>query len=81
MTDAVKTVSSWRKVFAGVLDFLTVFFVGGYIIGYSTDDLTTDGFKLDGMPALILFAVIVVYFVVGGIYLGGTIWQRILGTR
>ncbi len=81
MTDVVKPVSTWRKVFAAVLDFLTVFFVGGYVIGYSTGDLTADGFKLDGMPALILFAVIVVYFVVGSKYLGGTIWQRILGTR
>ena len=81
MADVVKPVSTWRKVFAAVLDFLTVFFVVGYVIGYSTGDLTTDGFKLDGMPALILFAVIVVYFVVGSKYLGGTIWQRILGTR
>ncbi len=81
MTDVVKPVSTWRKVFAAILDFLTVFFVGGYIIGYSTGDLTTDGFKLDGMPALILFALIVVYFVVGSKYLGGTIWQRILSAR
>ena len=81
MIDVVKPVSTWRKVFAAVLDFLTVFFVGGYVIGYSTGDLTTDGFKLDGLPALILFAVVVVYFVVGSKYLGGTIWQRILGTR
>jgi hypothetical protein len=81
MTDVVKPVSTWRKVFAAILDFLTVFFVGGYVIGYSTGDLTSDGFKLDGMPALTLFAVIVVYFVVGSKYLGGTIWQRILGTR
>ena len=81
MADAVKPVSTWRKVFAAILDFLTVFFVGGYVIGYSTGDLTAGGFALDGMPALILFAAIVVYFVVGGKYLGGTIWQRILGTQ
>jgi len=81
MTDVVKPVSTWRKVLAAVLDFLTVFFVGGYVVGYLTSDLTSDGFKLDGMPALILFAVIVVYFVAGSKYLGGTIWQRILRTR
>jgi hypothetical protein len=80
MIDAVKPVSTWRKVFAAILDFLTIFFVGGYVIGYATGTLTSDGFKLDGMPALILFAVIVVYFVVGH-YFGGTIWQRILRTR
>jgi hypothetical protein len=53
---------------------------GGYVIGYATDNLTSDGFKLDGMLALILFAVVVVYFVVGQ-YFGGTIWQRVLGAR
>ncbi len=81
MADEVKPVSTWRKVFAAILDLLTVFFVGGYVIGYATDDLTSDGFKLDGMPALILFAIVIVYFVVGSKYLGGTIWQRILGAR
>ena len=30
------------------------------------------------MPALILFALLIVYFVAGSKYLGGTIWQRIL---
>lgn len=80
MIDAVKPVWTWRKVFAAILYFLTIFFVGGYVIGYATGTLTSDGFKLDGMPALILFAVIVVYFVVGH-YFGGTIWQRILRTR
>jgi hypothetical protein len=60
---------------------LTVFFVGGYVIGSLTGNLTGDGFKLEGMPALILFALIIAYFVVGSRYLGGTIWQRVLGTR
>jgi hypothetical protein len=64
-----------------VLDFLSVFFVGGYVIGSLTGNLTGDGFKLEGMPALILFALIIAYFVVGSRYLGGTIWQRVLGTR
>jgi hypothetical protein len=78
MTDIVESVATWRKVLAAILDFFTVFFVGGYAIGQFTGDVTSEGFKLEGMPALILFAVIVVYFVVGSKYLGGTIWQRIL---
>ncbi len=36
MADVVKPVSTWRKVFAAILDFLTVFLAGGYVIGYST---------------------------------------------
>ena len=78
MTDQTRPVATWRKVLAGLFDFLTVFFVGGYVIGKSTGNLTDDGFKLEGLPALLLFAVIIAYFVVGRKYLGGTIWQRIL---
>jgi hypothetical protein len=78
MTDAVQPVATWRKVLAAILDFATVFFGGGYLIGYLTGNLTSEGFKLEGLPALILFAVLIVYFVAGSKYLGGTIWQRIL---
>lgn len=78
---AAKTVATWRKVVAAILDFLTVFFVGGYAIGKLTGNLTDDGFKLEGAPALVLFALIIAYFVIGSKYLGGTLWQRILRTR
>jgi DMSO reductase anchor subunit len=78
MTDVVKPVATWRKVLAAILDFLTIFFVGGYAIGYLTGNMTREGFNLQGVTALILFAVIIVYFVVGSKYAGGTIWQRIL---
>lgn len=81
MTDVVKPVATWRKVIAAMLDFLTVFFVGGYAIGSLTGNVTDGGFKLEGMPALILFAAIIIYFVVGSKYLGGTIWQRVLRAR
>ena len=80
MTDIVQPVATWRKVLAAVLDFVTIFFAGGYAIGYLTGNLTAEGFNLEGMTALILFAVVIVYFVVGSKYLGGTIWQRILYT-
>jgi hypothetical protein len=36
MTDVVRPVATWRKALAAVVDFLTVFFVGGYVIGYLT---------------------------------------------
>jgi hypothetical protein len=81
MSDPAKPIATWRKVVAAILDFLTVFFVVGYIIGRLTGNTTEGGFNLSGWPALILFAVIIVYFVVGYKYAGGTIWQRILRTR
>jgi len=81
MSEAARPVATWRKVLAAIFDFLTVFFAGGYLIGHLTGNLTDDGFKLDGAPALLLFAVIVAYFVVLGRFLGGTLWQRVLRTR
>jgi len=79
MTD--QPVPTWRKIAAAILDFITVFFGGGYAIGAMTGSLTAEGFKLEGMPALILFALLIIYFVVGSKYLGGTIWQRVLYPR
>ncbi|WP_249132679.1 MULTISPECIES: hypothetical protein [unclassified Bradyrhizobium] len=40
-----------------------------------------NGFSLTGGPALLLFALIVLYFYLGWKVLGGTLWQRILGAR
>lgn len=76
-----KRAAGWRKVLAVVLDFIFVFFIAGYAVGYLTGNLTNDGFDLKGAPALIVFAAIAVYFVVFIRFLGGTIWQRVLGVR
>jgi len=53
----------------------------GYSIGYLTGGLTEDGFNFHGGPAFVLFALIILYFVVFSRYLGGTLWQRLLGVR
>jgi hypothetical protein len=76
-----KPVSTWRKVVAAILDFLFVMFIGGYAIGYMTGNLTDEGFSFNGAPALILFAIIILYFVIFTKYLGGTLFQRLLGVR
>ena len=76
-----RKVSHLRIVAVAILDFFTVFFVGGYIIGKLTGNTTEGGFSLNGMPALLLFGVIIIYFVVGTKYAGGNIWQRALKTR
>lgn len=81
MAETNKPVATWRRIAATILDFVTVFFGGGYAIGALTGSLAADGFKLEGMPALVLLALTVVYFVAGNKYLGGTIWQRVLYPR
>ena len=70
---------TWKRATAAILDFFTIFFAAGYAIGRLTGGLTDDGFKLDGWPALLLFAVVVAYFVVSRKWLGGSLWDRILG--
>jgi DMSO reductase anchor subunit len=75
------TVPTWKKVVAAILDFFTVFLIGGFIIAKLAGGETEGGFELKGLPALVLFALIVAYFVIGHRYAGGTIWQRILKTR
>ena len=76
MSDSPNVPPTWKVVSAAILDFLTVFFVGGLVIAWATGNLTQNGFALNGAPALLLFALIVVYFVAGKRAFGGTIWRR-----
>jgi len=75
----VRPASAFKRGVAAVLDFFTVFFAGGYIIGKLTNETTPEGFSLSGGAAIALFALIVVYFYVGRKLLRGTLWDRILG--
>ena len=75
-----KKVSSFRIVMAAILDFFTIFIIGGYLVARFSGNTTEGGFQLEGVPALILFAIMIAYFVLGR-YLGGTLWQRILKTK
>ena len=70
----------FKKIIAGILDAITSFGGFGYLIAKVTGNTTESGFSLNGAPAIILFALVIAYFVIGS-KLGGTIWQRILGTR
>lgn len=74
MSDPVPT---WRIVLAAILDFFTVFFVGGYVIAKLTGNVTESGFRLNGLPAVALFVVLILYFVLAR-RVGGTLWQRLL---
>jgi DMSO reductase anchor subunit len=81
MSQTAAPAAVWKRVVATILDFLTVFIGGGYLIGRATGSLTPDGFNLTGVPALLLFALIVAYFFAGRRVLGGTLWDRVLGIR
>lgn len=74
-----KPVATWRKVVAAILDF--IFVLAGYIVARFTGNTTDQGFELNGAPAFIVFAVVVLYFIVFRPFLGGTLFQRLLGAR
>src|ERR1044072_8337335 len=73
--------ATWKLVLAAILDFITAFAVFGYLVAAATGGLTSNGFSLTGLPALLLFALIIAYFVIFNKFLGGTIWRWILGAR
>jgi len=76
-----KQIATWRKVVAAILDFIFVFAIAGYAVGYMTGNLSDNGFELKGAPAFIVFAIVVFYFLIFRRYLGGTVFQRLLGAR
>jgi hypothetical protein len=78
---APKPVSTWRNVFAAILDFIFIFGIAGYAIAAFTGNTTESGFDLKGGPALLLFAIVILYFIVFRRYLGGTVFQRLLGAH
>jgi hypothetical protein len=76
-----KPVATWRKVVAFILDLVFSFAILGYIIGWFTGGLTDKGFELQGGPALLLFGLVILYFIAFRRFLGGTVFQRLLGAR
>jgi len=79
MAEPVTPAPVWKRVAASVLDLIMVFFVGGYLIGAATGGLKPGGFDLNGWPAALLLAVVIVYFYVGRRIAGGTLWDRFFG--
>ena len=73
--------ATWRKIAAAALDFFFAFFIAGFFVGYLTGKMTKDGFQLEGVPALVVFAAVALYFVIFTKFLGGTVWQRVFGVR
>ena len=75
--EATQRPATWRIILAAIFDFLTAFFVFGFVVGSLTGQLTPNGFSLSGWAAALCFALIVAYFVIGN-RIGGTLWKRIL---
>jgi len=65
---------------AGLFDLITSFAGFGYIIAKFTGNTCQNGFQLNGLPALVVFALIIVCFFLMPRFAGGTIWQHILPT-
>jgi uncharacterized RDD family membrane protein YckC len=70
---------TWKKIVAFLIDFFGSFFIFGYLIAYFSGDLSASGFELQGMPALLLFALIISYFIIMKKFFGGTFGKKLLG--
>ena len=70
-----------RMVIAFVIDVLLSFALFGWVIALVTGSTTEAGFSLEGLPALILFALVIAYFIIMNKFLGGTLGRRLLGVR
>ena len=70
--------STFKVVVAFILDLILSFVVFGYIIATITGDTTEGGFQLEGVPALVLFLLVIGYMV-GMPYIGGRLFQRLFG--
>jgi hypothetical protein len=79
MAEPAAAAPVWKRILAPILDWITVFAVGGYLIGAATGNLEPGGINLQGWPALLLFAVVIGYFYVGRRVVGGTLWDRFFG--
>lgn len=72
--------ATWRVVIAFIFDLFGSFMLFGYIIAALTGGTTEGGFSLSGLPALILFALVIAYMVLMPRY-GGRVFQRFLRAR
>lgn len=63
-TEAHGSPVTWHAVLAAIVDFLTAFWISGMLVATIAGGRTQGGFSLQGMPALLCFALIVAYFVI-----------------
>jgi len=67
-----------KKFIAFIIDIVISFGFVGYFIALLTGQITPSGFSLSGIPALILFIEIILYFTVLKKKLGKTPGQKLL---
>lgn len=70
--------STWVIIIVAILDFLLIFVGGGKVISLLSGESVEGGFKLKGLPALGLFALVFLYFW-GMKKIGGTVFERLFG--
>lgn len=66
----------FRLILAAICDFIFIFALAGYLIAKVTGGTTEGGFELNGLPALVLFAIVIAYFWFAPKF-GGTLFRRL----
>jgi hypothetical protein len=78
--ESAQRIAGWRYVLAFIIDLILAFAVIGYVVAALTGNLTSGGFNMEGGPALVTFALIIAYFVLGGRF-GFRLGDRLFGIR
>jgi len=77
MPAIIERAAIWKRLAAFYVDFCTVYYGGGYLIDLAVGEPSKHGGYFHGIIALAHLAVVVLYFIVGWLYAGGTLWDRI----
>lgn len=70
---------TWKKIIAFIIDFFGSFLIFGFAIGYLTGNAHEASFNLNGLPAILLFVLIIIYFVAMNRWAKGTVAKHLLG--
>jgi uncharacterized RDD family membrane protein YckC len=76
----MEAVGVGRRAVAIIIDSILLCIVG-YVIAMFTGGTTSTGFNISGAPALILFLIALVYYVVMEVTSGGTIGKKVMGLK
>jgi uncharacterized RDD family membrane protein YckC len=66
-----------NRMGAMVIDFIITFVIMGYVIAVLFHQTTRDGFNLSGIPAIIEFILIFVYFILMELFAGATVGKMV----
>ncbi|MBI2268589.1 MAG: RDD family protein [Candidatus Blackburnbacteria bacterium] len=73
-----KNAPTWKKVTAFIIDLVLSFYVLGYVTALGFGRTQGSSFEIEGLPTIIVFLAVFLYFVLMNKYFSGTIGKKLL---